>query len=95
MGIDILKGREKLTVGVQYRPLNLGREDTNSLLQEISMASRNKNVCILGDYNFRRIDWDGVVGDQESEDFLEVLQDNFLKQVVREPTRKHFRLSLN
>ncbi len=50
--VDILKGREKLTFGVQYRPRNLGREDTNSLLQEISGASRNKNVCILGDYNF-------------------------------------------
>ncbi len=85
---DILKGKEKLTVGVQYRPPNLGREDTNSLLQEIGGASRNKNVCILGDYNFRRIDWEGVVGDlQESEDFLGGLQDNFLKQVVREPTR--------
>ena len=85
--VDILKGREKLTVGVQYRPPNLGREDTNSLLQEIGEASRNRNVCILGDYNFRRIDWEGIVGDQESEDFLGVLQDNFLKQVVREPTR--------
>ena len=85
--VDILKGREKLTVGVQYRPPNLGREDTNSLLQEIGEASRNRNVCILGGYNFRRIDWEGIVGDQESEAFLGVLQDNFLKQVVREPTR--------
>ena len=56
-------------------------------MQEIGGASRNKNVCILGDYNFRRIDWEGVVGDEESEEFFGVLQDNFLKQVVREPTR--------
>ncbi len=58
--VDILKGRENLTVGIQYRLPNLGREDTNSLLQEIGRASRNKNVWILGDYNFRRIDWEGV-----------------------------------
>ncbi len=51
------------------------------------MVSRNKNVCILGGCNFRRIDWEGVVGDPKSEEFLGVLQDNFLKQVVREPTR--------
>ncbi len=63
------------------------KEDTNSLLEEISSARRNKNVCILSDYNFRRIEWQGVVGDLDSGDFLGVLQDNFLKQVVREPTR--------
>ncbi len=73
--------------GIQYRPPNLRREDTNSLLQEISRASRNKYVCFLGDDNFRRIDWERVVSDLESEDFLMVLQDNFLRQVVTEPTR--------
>ncbi len=40
-----------------------------------------------GDYNFRRRDWEGEVGDVESEDFLRILQDNFFKQVVTEPTR--------
>ena len=56
--VDILNGREKLVVGIQYRPPNLRREDTITLLQEISRACRNKNVCFLGDYNFRRIDWE-------------------------------------
>ncbi len=41
----------------------------------------------MEDYNFRRIDWEGVVGDLESEDFLRIFQDNFLKQVVTESTR--------
>ncbi len=76
---DILNGREKLVLSIQYRPPYLRREDTNSLLQEIRRTCRNKNVCCLRDYNFRRIDLEGVVGDQESEDFLRVLQDNFLK----------------
>ncbi len=56
-------------------------------MQEISRACRSKNVCFLGDYNFRRIDWERVIGDLESEDFLRVLQNNFLKHVVTEPTR--------
>ncbi len=85
--VDILNGREKLVIGVQYRPPNLRRGDTSSLLQEISRACRSKNVCFLRDYNFRRIDWERIIGDLESEDFLRVLQDNFLKQVVTEPTR--------
>ncbi len=69
------KWERKLILGFQYRPPNLGRENTSSPLQEISRACRNKNVCILGDYNFRRIDWERVVWDLESEDFLRVLQD--------------------
>ncbi len=85
--VHILKGREKVVLGVQYRPPNLRREDPSSMLQEINRACRKKNVCLLGDYNFRRIDWESVVGDLESEDILKVLQDNFLKQVVTEPTR--------
>ncbi len=85
--VDILNGREKLILGVQYRPPNLRREDTSSLLQEINRACRNKNLCFWGDYNFRRIDWERVFGDLESEDFLRILQNNFLKQLVTEPTR--------
>ncbi len=47
--VDILNGREKLVFGVQYRAPNLRREDTNSLLQKINRACRNKNVSFLGD----------------------------------------------
>ncbi len=38
------KWKRKLILGVQYRPPNLRREDTSSLLQEINRACRNKNV---------------------------------------------------
>ncbi len=62
-----VKNTLRCAVGVQYRPPNHGIEDTDSLLQETGRASRNENVCILGEYNFRRIDWEGVVGDHESE----------------------------
>ncbi len=50
--VDILNGREKLVFSLQYRPPNLRREDTNSLLQEISRACMNKNVCFLGRIQF-------------------------------------------
>lgn len=73
--MDVLKGKDKLTLGVLYRPPNLGR------------ASGSKNVCFMGDFNYRNIDWEGMVGDLESEDFLKVIQDNFLKHTVTEPTR--------
>lgn len=35
------------------------------------------------------IDWDNVVGDQESDEFLNVVQDNSLQEAIREPTIGH------
>lgn len=65
---------------------HLNKEATNTLLLEISYASRNKNICILGEYNFRNSQgW--IVHDLELKIFLNVLENNFLKQVVTEPTK--------
>ncbi len=44
-------------------------------------------MCVVGDFNYMGINWNGVIGDSDSEEFLKALQDNFLKQVVTEPTR--------
>ncbi len=76
--VDVYTGKEKLTVGVLYRPPNLNRQDTSILLQKIGRVSRGKNVWIMGDFNYRNTDWEDLVGDLESED-LEVIQDHFLK----------------
>ena len=45
-------------------------------------------MCIMDDFNYRRIDWDSVTGDGCSEEFLNVVQDDFFTQLVREPTRQ-------
>ena len=57
-------------------------------MQELARASRYNNVCIMGDFNYRRIDWDSVTGDGCSKEFLNVVQDGFFTQFVREPTRQ-------
>ncbi len=49
--VDIHQRTEKVTFGVIYRPPNLGRQDTDVLLQEISRACRTRNVCVVGDFN--------------------------------------------
>ena len=46
-------------------------------MQELARASRYNNVCIMGDLNHRRIDWDSITGDGCSEEFLNVVQDGF------------------
>lgn len=44
-------------------------------------------MCIgLGDFNLGNIDWEPSVEDRE-ENFLKTVQDNFLKQEIREPTK--------
>ena len=53
--LDIHKGTDKLTFRALYRPLNLSRQDTDILLQEISGARSTGNVCVVGDFNFRGI----------------------------------------
>lgn len=41
----------------------------------------------MGDFNYRRVDLVKVLGNLEFDDFLKVIQDNFLRQVVKEPNR--------
>ena len=43
-------------------------------------------MCAVGDFNFRGINWEGVIGDSGSEEFLKAVQNNLLSQVVTEPT---------
>ena len=87
MWVEITEGREKLIMGVIYRPPSLGKEAAQPIWQEMSRAAKYNNLCIMGDFNFRNIDWDNIVGDYESEDFLDAVQDNFLNQLITEPTR--------
>ena len=42
----------------------------------------------MGDFNYRGIDWDSMTGDRSTEEFLNVIQEGFFKQLVREPMRQ-------
>ena len=86
--IDIIIGRKKFVLGIIYRPPDMGAEASASLLQELERASRYDNVCVMGDFNYRNIDWDSMTGDGNAGEFLNVVQDGFFKQLVREPTRQ-------
>ena len=41
----------------------------------------------MGDFNYRGIDWTRMTGDGNAEEFLNVIQDGFYQQLIREPTR--------
>ena len=86
--IDIITGGKKIVVGIIYRPPDLDGESSAAIIQEIERASRYNNVCIMGDFNYRGIDWDSMTGDRSTEEFLNVIQEGFFKQLVREPMRQ-------
>ena len=68
--IDIIIGGKKFVVGIIYRPPDLDAAASAPLMQELARASRYTNVCIMGDFNYRRIDWNSMTGEGNSEKFL-------------------------
>ncbi len=51
-------------------------------------------MYVIGDFNYRSIDWGTLSGGQEAQDLLDVVQDNFLKQLIKTPTREENILDL-
>ena len=85
------KGKgEEIIIGVNYRSDNIQRLnfDTNVASRELIKELQHKNFVIMGDYNYPDIDWENNIGvTNSSKEFLECLEDGFLTQHVREPTR--------
>jgi hypothetical protein len=88
------KPGDTLLIGCVYRsPERSSIENNHKLLDLINKASElnYKYVLVMGDFNMRGIDWSSWTSMEPeahfSHIFLEGLQDNFLHQFVREPTR--------
>ena len=66
-------------------------KSTNAVINLIKKAyQRNHNLFIVGDFNFKDIDWCNDYAPLEKQhprDFIKVLQNCFLYQHVTEPTR--------
>ncbi len=75
-----------LKVGVCYRP-NVNEQSDLIMAKEIEWACKG-DVLIMGDFNYSNIDWNIMNGMSRDENmFIDVVQDNYLHQHVREPTR--------
>ena len=74
-------------VGVCYRP----EKDEDFMLAKIKESINsidNQNVLLMGDFNFRNIDWiNGNCARPIEQDFLDTINDNLLHQIVDIPTR--------
>ena len=82
---------DKILLGCVYRSPNTSTEDNDdnlfSLLKSKVVNKFNK-VCIMGDFNFPTIRWDGEWSGDKNSMIIKKLQDAFLVQRVKECTRR-------
>jgi len=86
------KGNVLLSILVIYRsPHSVGSNDSKliDLIKEFVLFK--SKILIIGDFNFPNINWDNKTSEKSSrsaeQKFLNVLNDNFLNQLVCQPTR--------
>ena len=79
-------GRNKVLVGVCYRPPDSRAESDEALINLVNIVSKEKCI-IMGDFNFRDIPWDEEDKLDESHQFVQCVNDNFLHQLVTRATR--------
>ena len=77
----------KSTIGPCYIPPN-DRELDVKLHRVYREACKDNKQCVIRvDFNRRTIDWDMPKAEHADQEFLEAVQDCYLTQHVREPTR--------
>jgi len=78
-----------IIVEVCYRPPNQDEEVDKTLYRQLGEVSRSLPLIPGGDFNFPDSCWIYNTADREqSRRFLECVGDNFLTQLVKEPTRE-------
>ncbi|GAB0208559.1 hypothetical protein GRJ2_003321600 [Grus japonensis] len=88
-------GAGDIIAGVCYRPPDQGDRADEALYRQIGAASRSQALVLMGDFNHPDICWrDNAAERKQSRKFLECVDDNFLLQVIEEPTRRGAMLDL-
>ncbi|CAM4695697.1 unnamed protein product [Lepidochelys kempii] len=80
--------KSDVVVGVCYRPLDQRHEVDEAFFWQLTEATRSHALILMGDFNFPDICWESNTAvHRQSRKFLESVGDNFLAQVLEEPTR--------
>ena len=78
----------RLCIGACYRSPTASKEENEALLEAIRLAAaKEKCFLLVRDFNYPGIDWQEMSASGEGELFLDIVQDNFLHQHVRQATR--------
>ncbi|PKU41370.1 adaptin ear-binding coat-associated protein 1 [Limosa lapponica baueri] len=84
-----------IVVGVCYRPPNQDVEVDDIFYKQLGEVSKSLALVLVGEFNLPDISWAQNTAEREqSRRFLECVGDNFLTQLVREPTREGALLDL-
>jgi len=82
-------------VGVYYRPRGQEEEVDEAFYKQLQAALPSQTLVLMGDFNHPDISWeDHTTRHLQSRRILQSINDNFLMQVVEEPTRKGALLDL-
>lgn len=88
-----MSSSRRILVGICYRSPSCTSDDNHNMLEMLrsTQSIRADGLLLMGDFNFASINWDsGIVNDSESSEavkFFEAMQDLFLYQHVKFPTR--------
>ncbi|KAK4810800.1 hypothetical protein QYF61_008773 [Mycteria americana] len=78
-----------ITVGVCYGPPNQDEEADEIFYKQLGEVSRSLALVLVGDFNSPGVCWKYNTAERkQSRRFLECVADNFLTQLVSEPTRE-------
>ncbi|KAK4816845.1 hypothetical protein QYF61_023967 [Mycteria americana] len=84
-----------IVVGVCYRPPNQDEETDELFYKQLGEASRSLALVLVGDFNLPDVCWKyNTAEKKQSRRFLERVADNFLTQLVSDPTREGAPLDL-
>ncbi|KAK4817118.1 hypothetical protein QYF61_027981 [Mycteria americana] len=84
-----------IVVGVCYRPPNQDEETDELFYKQLGEASRSLALVLVGDFNLLDVCWKYNTAERKQcSRFLERVADNFLTQLVSEPTREGASLDL-
>ena len=100
-----IAGSKPLYVGSIYRPPNSDVEPLEALDQSLSQLSQKSppNILLTGDFNLPSISWDDdnystqpnpAYGTEVNNKLLDIVNNHFLTQHVKQPTRGHNILDL-
>jgi len=80
--------RGNILVGVCYRPPSQDEEKDMAFYEQLAEVAQSLALVLMGDFNFPDICWKyNTTQRKQSKRFLECMEDSFLTQLVREPTR--------
>jgi len=90
--INSIDNAENIVIGIVYRPPDCKAHDDDKLfdlIQQIENKTSKKQLLVMGDFNFREINWKIGEAKENSENsrFLQSINDSYWTQNILEMTR--------